>query len=68
MAFLIVPDFVHDAINAKIDAALAETPEASDGRRHFYEVLLDHYNRHGELPEFTLVKRTASTVDAAKEE
>ena len=63
MSCLIVPDFVHDAINAKLDAALAVTPEAADGRKHFYEVLLDHYNEHGELPEFDLVKRSTPPAE-----
>jgi hypothetical protein len=56
MSFVIVLDFVHDAINSALDKALADIPEAEASRRHLYEQLLDYYNEHGELPEFGIVK------------
>lgn len=55
--FLIVPDFVSDAINAALDKALDGQPEeAKQCRPHLYRQLLDYYNEHGTLPEFSIQK------------
>lgn len=53
---LIVPNYVRDAINAKLDAAIAEVPDAAKDRDHLYQMLLSHFNEHGDVPEFTLTK------------
>ena len=53
---LIVPNYVRDAINAKLDAALAEVPAAEKDREHLYHGLLMYFNEHGVIPDFTLAK------------
>ena len=58
MRLVIVPKHVSDAIDAAIDKVLAEVPDAAGDRSYFYQVLLDHFDQHGEVPEFTLEKRT----------
>jgi hypothetical protein len=62
---VIVPNYVSDAINAAIDKALLDLPEAEKDREHFYDVLLAHFNDHGVIPEFTLHKRDPPRVPAS---
>ena len=57
--FTIVPDYVHDAINALLDRELARCPSAAADRDYLYGVLLDHFDRNGVLPAFEL-RPTAS--------
>lgn len=56
MRIVVVPNDLRDAINAKLDAALAECPEAAPDREHFYDTLLNYYDEHGSLPDFHLAK------------
>ena len=55
---LIVPNHVRDAINAKLDAALAQVPDAIKDRDHLYNLLLAYFDKHGDIPDFDLVPRT----------
>lgn len=57
MSFVVVPNTLRDAIYRAIDNALEAVPEAAPDREHFFEELLRHYHEHGEIPDFTLVKR-----------
>jgi hypothetical protein len=52
----IVPNYVRDAINAKLDAALADVPDAEKDREHLYNGLLMYFNEHGAIPDFSIVK------------
>jgi hypothetical protein len=61
MTFVIVPNVLRDEIYRRIDAALAETPDAAPDREIFYEALLSHFHQHGAIPEFSLVKNTADS-------
>jgi hypothetical protein len=59
---VIVPDSLRDAINKKLDTALAELPIedrqiAEHDREFLYGQLLDHFYKHGVIPEFTLVPK-----------
>lgn len=51
---VIVPNSLRDAINAKLDAALAACPAAAPDRDLFYRQLLAYFNDHGVVPDFTL--------------
>ena len=51
---LLVPNHVRDAINAAIDAALVECPDAAQERDQFYETLLAYFNEHGRIPDFSI--------------
>ena len=64
---VIVPNYVADLINKRIDDVIAEVPDAARDRDYFYQVLLDHFDKHGEVPEFTLEKRKFVTEDSANE-
>lgn len=57
MRFLIVPNSLRDAINEKLDAAIASAPGAEADRKLFYDHLLEYFDEHGSLPEFTLAQR-----------
>lgn len=56
MRLVIVPNELRDAINQKLDAALAKYPEAAQGREELYSQLLSYFDEHGALPDFTLRK------------
>ena len=63
--FLIVPDALHDAINQRLDAAIAQCPDAAKDREHLYRQLLEAFNEHGVIPEFTIAPTPA---EAARDE
>lgn len=56
---VIVPDTLSAAINAKLDAAIAECPGAAPDRDALYHDLLAYFDEHGEVPDFTLGKRAS---------
>jgi hypothetical protein len=55
---VIVPDSLRNAINAKLDAAIAEHPDAEKDREVLYSQLLGYFNEHGVIPDFTLLPPT----------
>lgn len=57
MSFVIVPNALRDAINAKLDAAYAQCPDAALDRDIHYGALLQAFNETGVIPDFTLQKR-----------
>jgi hypothetical protein len=54
---VIVPNSLRDAINAKLDAAIAEVPDAEKDREILYGQLLDYFDEHGVVPDFSLAKK-----------
>lgn len=59
MTCVIVPNYLRDAIYRKIDAELTKYPEATPDRECFYSQLLDYFNEHGEIPDFSIGKQAA---------
>lgn len=53
----IVPNSLRDAINAKLDLALADIPEAAIERETYYQKLLEFYDDNGYIPKFTIFKK-----------
>ena len=51
---VIVPDSLRDAINANLDAALADWPEAEKDREHLFGQLLDAFDSTGSIPDFRI--------------
>jgi hypothetical protein len=55
---VIIPNHVHDAINAKLDELLALVPDAAQDRDIFYDALLEYFDNHGVIPtNVSLVKK-----------
>lgn len=54
MRTVIVPEWLHNRINWKLDQVLRENPEASKDRDIFYKQLLAFYDDYGFVPEFTI--------------
>jgi hypothetical protein len=52
--FVIVLDYIHDAINAKLDAAIATCPGAARDREVLYSQLVGYFNEHGVIPDFSI--------------
>lgn len=55
--FLIVPNHVSDAIDRALEKAFEAVPEAVKEREQLYGKLLDYYNEHGAIPDFTIVNK-----------
>jgi len=53
MMFL-VPNHVHDAIHEAIDKKLEGRPMEAEERQSIYSQLLDYFDKHGVIPDFTL--------------
>ncbi len=68
MSFVIVPDSLSNAIYKAIDAATADIPMAIVDREIFYNQLLDYFNEHGEIPEFSIVKNDATATNQTIEQ
>lgn len=56
MNIVIVPNFLRNAINEKLDTAITKCPDAKKDREILYNQLLSYFNEHGELPEFEIIK------------
>jgi hypothetical protein len=56
----IVPNSLRDAINAKLDAAFVQWPDAVKDREELYRQLLGYFNEYGVVPDFSLVKKGQS--------
>lgn len=57
---VVVPNSLADAINAKLDLAIAACPEAAKDREVLYGQLLEYFDEHGVIPDFSLQKNEAS--------
>ena len=66
MRTVIVPNYISDAIYAKVDAAIAMQPAAAPDRDYFYGILLNYFDAHCGIPDFALKARAER--DAAKQE
>ena len=56
MTLIILPNYISDEIDRRIDAAIAETPDAAADRELFRESLIAHFAQTGQVASFTLVK------------
>lgn len=55
MTCFIVPNDLRDAIYRKIDEQLVDHPCATkEDREYLYHQLLDYFNEHGTIPDFTI--------------
>ena len=63
MRYVIVPNEVRNTINAKLDAAYIEVPDAEKERELHYHELLAYFDEHGEIPDFTLFKKGSAWRD-----
>jgi hypothetical protein len=57
--FVIVPESVSAAINAKLDAAIAKWPNAEKDRGVLYGQLIWYFGKYGHVPDFTLEPKAA---------
>jgi len=57
MVMVIVPNYLADEINARLDAQIALHPDAEADRDIFYSQLLSFFDEHGTIPDFSLAKK-----------
>ena len=55
MQLVIVPNVVSEQIHAAIDKALGGRPCSDEERDSIYRQLLEYFDVHGVIPDFTLV-------------
>lgn len=60
MKIVILPNYIRDAINAKLDAAYIEFPEAAIDREYHYHLLLEHFDQHGEIADLKLTRKVSA--------
>ncbi len=60
MRCVIIPNEVRDAINSALDREIAKCPDAEKDREVLYAQLLNYFDEHGELPEFSIAKGKVS--------
>lgn len=54
--FLIVPNYLADELNEKLDAEIAKHPAAEKDRETLFSQLLAYVNEHGVIPDFSLAR------------
>jgi hypothetical protein len=52
--FVIIPNYIDDAINAKLDEAIHGCPGAARDREILYNQLISYFNEHGIIPNFSI--------------
>ena len=60
MRLVIVPNHVRDEINRRLDIEIANSPDAEKDREALYLELLNFFDEHGAIPDFSLVKSEAA--------
>jgi hypothetical protein len=60
MTTVIVLNELRDAINEKIDKALVEAPQFAEQRESIFSDLLNYYDQHGVVPDFSLAPKEQS--------
>ena len=56
--FVIVPNYVSEAIYKKVDVQLEKNPHLKEQRENIYNDILNYFNEHGKIPDFELSQRT----------
>jgi len=56
--FVIIPDYISDEIDRKLDAAIAQHPDAEKDRAYLRSQLVAYLDEHGIIPDFSLQKTT----------
>lgn len=59
----IIPKCLDDAIESKLDEAIAACPQAAKERAALRKRLLKYFDEHGFLPEFRLVPKDKESAD-----
>jgi hypothetical protein len=54
---IILPNYISDLIDQKVEEAIAKVPEAAPDRELFRQELINHFAEHGNVPDFTLAKK-----------
>lgn len=67
MRMVIVPNSLSEAIYAKIDEQIALVPDAAKDREPLYQQLLDYFDEHGVIPDFSLVRKVNAPAEALRE-
>ncbi|WP_376956480.1 hypothetical protein ABNQ39_00410 (plasmid) [Azospirillum sp. A26] len=58
---LVIPNDIRDELNARLDEQIAAHPDAAADRDVLFAQLVDHVNRTGVIPDFSLAKAGASS-------
>lgn len=55
--FRVIPNSLREAINAKLDEQIRLAPDAEKDRETLFRQLVDYFDEHGVIPDFSLVKK-----------
>lgn len=56
----IVPNYIGDEIDRKLDAEIEKHPNAAKDRHFLRGQLIDYFAKHGAVPDFSLEPKDAS--------
>lgn len=59
MMFYIVPNYIGDEIDRKLDAEIASHPDAAKDRAVLRGQLIDYFAKHGTIPDFSLERKAS---------
>lgn len=59
--FYVVPNVLGNEIDRRLDAAIAEEPDAEKDREHLRSTLIEYYAQHGVIPDFSVRRTSALT-------
>lgn len=62
MTCYVVPNYISDAINKRLDEEIAKNPGAAADRELFYEQLIGVVAETGQVPDFSLCKKSTSPI------
>jgi hypothetical protein len=55
---LLVPNYLADELNKRLDAEIEKHPDAAKDREHLYGQLLAYVNENGVIPDFSLARQS----------
>ena len=56
MTMYILPNYIGDEIDRRLDAEIAKHSDAEGSRDHLRSSLIEYFAEHGVIPDFTLAK------------
>lgn len=67
MRVVLVPNELRDEIYKRVDTAIEKNPQFKDQRESIYKEILEYFDWHGTIPDFSLEHRNPSDKEVRSE-
>ncbi len=57
MPIVVVPNYIYDEINERLDVEIAKHPDAEKDRDELRSQLIAYVDEHGHVPDFSLSRK-----------